>query len=397
MREVKYASAALGLIIGVLAVAPANAWDRRSVDILFEVPDLMGQGSGGVKSSVEGITVGLASDGDNKIYAASSGVNSGLTSRVTGPANLFIFDPNAHHGTPPTQLVIKPPPGMGTQVGPTVNGIRFNPKSKALWVLNMFDGNPNAMPPTLPGAQILSVNTTSGDSTYIAAPALFSANATLNALTFDNNGNGYVTDSNGAIYKIPQAGGSVTTWSSDPLLSPAPGLTPTFGANGIEFDQPGGCVIGGNTPCNLYVANAANRQILRFFRLKADGTGDTPVVEVNGVNGPDGIAVNGTHLWVCAGQEDEIVVLNLNSQVAPAGKVLAKLGDFQGLTNGTVKGLLFPASLAFSNESPPKTLYVSNLASQGADSIDSAWARQVTKYTVSKINVPTIPDTGLFK
>jgi hypothetical protein len=220
MKRVKFASAALGLITGVLAAAPASAWDRRSVHIQGDVPDLIGQAGGGVKSSVEGITVGLPPD--NNIYAASSGVNSGLTSSVTGPANLFVFDPNAQHTTPPRQLEIKAPGEMGARVGSVVNGIRFNPATKALWVLNMLDAQ--AQPPLPAGAQILAVDTATGNSSFIARPALFPANATLNGLTFDKAGSGYVTDSsNGRIYKIPSggisAGGTLTTWKHDKSAS----------------------------------------------------------------------------------------------------------------------------------------------------------------------------------
>src|SRR5262249_13361349 len=91
------------------------------------------------------------------------------------------------------------------------------------------------------------------------------------------------------------------------------------------------------------------------------------------------------NLWAAANQSDEIVVVD------HTGKVLAKLGDFDGLVNdGTPKGLLFPASPAFSRDG--KTLYVTNLGLDlrvvGADkvAIDSAWTAQVKHWTVSKIN-----------
>ena len=93
------------------------------------------------------------------------------------------------------------------------------------------------------------------------------------------------------------------------------------------------------------------------------------------------------NLWVAANQSDEIVVVD------KTGKVLAKLGDFDGLVDdGTPKGLLFPASPAFSRDG--KTLYVTNLAldlrvgTNNPDNvaIDSAWTAQVKHWTVSKIN-----------
>ena len=90
------------------------------------------------------------------------------------------------------------------------------------------------------------------------------------------------------------------------------------------------------------------------------------------------------NIWICANQEDEIVVVD------KTGKVIAKLGDFGGIDpKGIARGLLFPASLAFSQDR--KTLYVSNLTlnlpfatgNPQSKAIDSAWTLQVQGYTVS--------------
>jgi hypothetical protein len=43
MKRVKFASTALGLVIGVLAAAPASAWERGTVNDFFTLPDLKGQ------------------------------------------------------------------------------------------------------------------------------------------------------------------------------------------------------------------------------------------------------------------------------------------------------------------------------------------------------------------
>ena len=124
--------------------------------------------------------------------------------------------------------------------------------------------------------------------------------------------------------------------------------------------------------------------------MTADGTAGKASVFVTGINAPDGIAIDKNDtLWVCANQEDEIVVINRQ------GKVIAKLGDFNGITeDGVVRGLLFPASLAFSRDGQP--LYVSNLTLflpfAGADpAIDSAWTLQVNHYTVAKIRAEIPP------
>src|SRR6516165_5510395 len=85
-------------------------------------------------------------------------------------------------------------------------------------------------------------------------------------------------------------------------------------------------------------------------------------VFVNGINGPDGIAIDSTtgNIWVASGQSDEILVIQPRSAAPPntqVGKVIAKLGDFNGLEafapgQNRAREFLFPASLAFSNLPP---------------------------------------------
>jgi DNA-binding beta-propeller fold protein YncE len=206
------------------------------------------------------------------------------------------------------------------------------------------------------------------------------------ASVHDKAGNGYVSDSfNGAIWKVPPLGGSFASWSSDPLLGPGTGLTPPFGANGVEFSNDG------NT---LFVANTAFHQIIQIA-VKPDGTAGAASIFITGINAPDGIMVDGDdNIWICANQEDEIVVVD------KTGKVIAKLGDFGGIDpKGIVRGFLFPASLAFSQDR--KTLYVSNLTlflpyAGAQPAIDSAWTLQVQGYTVSQLpaKIPPFPDQG---
>jgi hypothetical protein len=86
MRSIRVAAAALGLTVGILAAAPASAWNRGNVQVLTVLPELLNQP--GVKSSVEGLTVGP----DGNIYVPTFGFNTqGATS---GPANLFVISPN---------------------------------------------------------------------------------------------------------------------------------------------------------------------------------------------------------------------------------------------------------------------------------------------------------------
>jgi sugar lactone lactonase YvrE len=248
-------------------------------------------------------------------------------------------------------------------------GLAFNPVNNFLLVLDFGAG------------KVLKVNPHTGGSSVFMGPI---ANSALNALTFDKAGNVYVSDSfNGVIWKTGPNGGSATAWSSDPLLGPGTGLTPPFGANGIEFDSAGTV---------MFVANTAFHQIVQI-PVKEDGTAGEASIFITGINAPDGIAVDDDdNLWVCANQEDEIVVID------KTGKVIAKLGDFRGIDQeGIVRGLLFPASLAFSKDRA--TLYVTNLTLflpfAGAQAaIDSAWTLQVKHYTVSQLpaKIPPFPD-----
>jgi sugar lactone lactonase YvrE len=184
------------------------------------------------------------------------------------------------------------------------------------------------------------------------------------------------------IWKLTPSG-ALTSWSSGPLLGPGTGLTPPFGANGVEFN---------NAHTVLYVADTAFHQIIQI-PVNPDGSAGTASILITGINAPDGIAIDANdNIWICSNQEDEIVVID------KTGKVIAKRGDFRGIgEDGIAKGLLFPASLAFSKDG--QWLYVSNLTLYlpfaGADlAIDSAWTLLVKGYTVSRMpaRIPQFPD-----
>ena len=128
-----------------------------------------------------------------------------------------------------------------------------------------------------------------------------------------------------------------------------------------------------------------------------------PSVFVTGINAPDGIMVDpDDNIWICANQEDEIVVVQPFTDVLgeKTAKVIAKLGDFGGIDpKGIARGLLFPASLAFSPDR--QWLYVTNLtlflpyaAGPHTAAIDSAWTLQVQGYTVSRLPAKIPPISG---
>jgi len=175
-------------------------------------------------------------------------------------------------------------------------------------------------------------------------------------------------------------------------------LIPPFGANGVEFN---------NKFSAMYVANTAYHSIVKVpVHLNHDGsvsvTGSAEVL-TTGINAPDGLAVDSRdNLWVVANQEDEIDVIDPNAIDAlgkPLAKVIAKRGDFHGIgKDGTIQGLLFPASPAFSADK--KFLYVSNIAlylpfaGVPEPAIDSPWTLEVKHYTIAKIRavIPTLSD-----
>jgi SMP-30/Gluconolactonase/LRE-like region len=352
MTKCAVIAAALAAALGVSTAAPAGAWERSDVDVLAVLPD----GTAGQPTSVEGLTVGP----DGNIYVPSFGFNAG--GAIAGNATLFVIRPDG-------QLVRKVAIANSS---PHVLGLRFNPVNGFLLVLDFGAG------------QVLHVDPVTGASSVFMVPT--KGGSGLNALTFDKLGNAYISDSfNGIVWKTGPIGGTPTIWSSDPLLSPGTGLTPPFGANGIEFNNDGTTVL---------VANTAFHQIIKI-PVNPDGSAGVASIFITGINAPDGIAIDRhDNIWVCANQEDDIIVLD------KTGKVIAKLGDFGGIDErGVARGFLFPASPAFSLDG--RTLYVSNLelylpyaGAQAA--VDSPWTLQVKRYTVSKLRavIPPLDDDG---
>ena len=322
-----------GLTVFLCQSNSAAAFDRNNAQLFAVLPD------GGTLP--EGLAV--APNGD--VYVAT----------FDGSKKIFVFNEN---GRLLRTLTVSASSGA-------LLGLGFHPHTGAFLVIDFGAGKVlNVNPQTGTASDFITLQTPTGSG--------------LNALTFDSTGNVYVSDSfNGAIWKSGPNGqlGLTTPWVKNNLLSTAG--DPPFGANGLGFNK---------AQSILFVNNTGNDTIVQI--PVSGGTPGAPAIFVNSINGADGLVIDGDdNLWAAANQSDEIVVVD------HTGKVLAKLGDFDGLVNdGTPKGLLFPASPAFSRDG--KTLYVTNLAidlrvATGKPenvAIDSAWTAQVKHWTVSKIN-----------
>jgi sugar lactone lactonase YvrE len=331
-----------GLSLWAIWVAPAIAWDRGHVETFAVLP----AGSTGP----EGLTVGS----DGNVYVTTFGFNS--AGAVDGPGQLFVYRPDG-------QLLRHVAVAGSTS---HLLGLAFHPMTRALLIIDFGAG------------KVLNVDPVTGASSVFMTVTGASG---LNALTFDRSGNVYVSDSfQGFIWKTGPAGGAGTVWATDPLLTTTG--VPPFGANGIEFNK---------AQDALLVANTGNDTIVTI--PSTNGVAGKAQVLVNSINGADGIVLDAhDNIWVAANQADEIVVID------PSGKAIAKLGDFNGVDDGGVPhGLLFPASPAFSRDG--KFLYVSNLGldlrlAVGAQAVDSQWAAEVKRYTVSRIRADIPPISG---
>jgi sugar lactone lactonase YvrE len=121
-----------------------------------------------------------------------------------------------------------------------------------------------------------------------------------NGLAFDQRGNLYVSDSSGAVWRIPR-GGEAEVWSDDPLLvgDGSAGAGVPIGANGITFRSPNEIVVG-----NTDLATLVSIPIL------SDGSaGDAfVIVEDPAIFGIDGLTVDarGT-IYACVIVQSTIV------------------------------------------------------------------------------------------
>jgi sugar lactone lactonase YvrE len=319
-----------------LLIAPADAWIRSPATTFATLP--------AGASNPEGITA----DASGNVYVTT------FATTAPPPGKLVVFSPS---GSLLRQLDVEGSSSL-------LLGLAFHPTTGELLVIDFG------------GATVLRVDPLTGASTPFAALG----GGGPNALTFDGAGNVYISDSfQGIIWRTDQSGAGLIPWVSHSLLTTT-GFPP-FGANGLAFNK---------AETALFVANTGNDTVVKI--PVSGGTAGTPEVFVNSINGADGVIIDEEdNLWVVANQANEIVVVN------PAGRVIAKLGDFGGIDpHGAPDGLLFPASLVRSGT----FIYVTNLSLDLRlfglpPSVDVPWIGQVTSHTVARIRARIPPVPGL--
>ena len=331
------------LLLAVSFADPAHAWIRSPAVTFATLP----AGS----AHPEGITA----DAQGNIYVTTFATDG----TPTGNGQLFVF---GHNGKLIRQVNV-------ANSSTLLLDLAFHPTTGALLIIDF-------------GAQkVLSVDPVSGASTLFATiPGGTSAGP--NVLTFDGAGNVYVSDSfQGIIWRTGPAGGTPTAWVTSDLLTTTG--VPPFGANGLAFNK---------ARDTLFVANTGNDTVVKI--PVSDGVPGEPAVFVHSINGADGLIIDDEdNIWVAANQADEIVVIN------PTGRVIAKLGDFEGINpSGAPRGLLFPASLVRHGN----FIYVTNLSLDLRNfglpqPVDAQWAAQVTTHTIARINAHLPPIPGLPK
>lgn len=343
-------SATIATLVFVFSLfqLPAYGWDRSVATTFATLP----QGS----AHPEGITT----DSKGNFYVVTWDYE-----RPGQLGHMIIFAPD---GRFQRRVEIA---GSSNRLG----DISFQPKTGNLLVVDYG------------GKQVLKVDPLTGASSlFISVPgekigptAPRTAWAAPNGMTFDKKGNIYLADSfQGTVWRTGPTGGTATPWvKSDLLISHTIHI---LGANGLAFDR---------NETALFVGNTGDDTIVRVPVV--NGEPGNPEVFIQGVNGPDGMFVDEEdRLWVVANSSDEIVVFD------KTGKVLAKLGDFNGLDeNGAPRGLLFPAEMTKVGD----YLYVGNLACdirywKGlGQAVVSQWAGEVKVHNIVRIpaRIPPFP------
>jgi sugar lactone lactonase YvrE len=335
----------LTLLLPVAMPVAVQAWERGKVERFATLPP------------GEAHPEGIAVDRDGNVYVVTVAANKPETSEGT----LIAFDRKGNHLRTVTiagssRLLLD---------------VRFHPRTGKLLVIDYG------------AAKVLTVDPGTGASSVFMT--VTGTKPGLDGMTFDSEGNLYVTDAHqGLIWMVGNGGGEATVWVESPHLKPTR-PPPAIGANGLAFN---------NAQTALFVANTANDTVVKIPVSGSTLEPGTPEVFVNRAGGgPDGLIVDeDDNLWIACNQSNEIMVIE-----PVQGRVIAKLGDFGGIDHdGAPIGFLWSNSLVFHGDDVLVTnlsLDVGSLTTKNLRTVDGPWAAAVKFHTISKIKkcLPRLP------
>lgn len=172
----------------------------------------------------------------------------------------------------------------------------------------------------------------------------FGANEFPNDITFDGEGNMYVTESiGGAVYKVEPGSSERELWVQDPVLVGDVEVSPVpfpIGANGITYDD------------ETHSLLVANSQVPALIEIDDDDgvAGDLWIVAAGEhLRGADGIALDKNG--------DVVLVSNFNSTVLHVDRCSGSTTTIADASDG----LVFPSTVAFGQHGKDKkSIFVAN-------------------------------------
>lgn len=187
------------------------------------------------------------------------------------------------------------------------------------------------------------------DGPIPCAPTFVDFPPLSNEMTFDEEGNLYITDSlQATIFRVPAGGGSIEAWFSSPLLAGNLAGPLPFGTNGIK--------IGPDREHLYFIVSLDPFDVTKgnVYRLPIDAPSEANLELFHTFDGgviPDSLVFGESgNLYVTLAGSNEIAVLD------PWGDEIARIAE----PTGSPIPLDNPATLAFDN--PSKSILVTNHA-----------------------------------